>query len=178
MKRAKSIFLWCGDPPAGGEQWRGCLPAKALASEGLPYWGFSSKNVRTSIKKHRIQIISLFIIEFSMPEPTEPRELTPSEDISFRLQQKGDEYNQAIKKGFGLSNQGEKQQLEQEKEKLMDEIMSMAADALATIDDSDEVMNVVDKQLCRIGTYGHGDIRIDLVKRIAVRAIEKLRSQS
>ncbi|MEK7211454.1 MAG: hypothetical protein AAB731_02380 [Patescibacteria group bacterium] len=23
MKRAKSIFLWCGDPPAGGERRRG-----------------------------------------------------------------------------------------------------------------------------------------------------------
>src|SRR3990167_6207497 len=33
MKRAKSIFLWCGELV---EQWRGCLPAKALASEGLP----------------------------------------------------------------------------------------------------------------------------------------------
>ena len=40
MKRAKSIFLWCGELV---EQWRGWLP----------YWGFCSKNVRTSIKKHR-----------------------------------------------------------------------------------------------------------------------------
>ncbi|MDP2704535.1 MAG: hypothetical protein Q8P01_04995 [bacterium] len=43
MKRAKSIFLWCGDPPAGGERWRGWLP----------YWGLCSKKVRTSVKKHR-----------------------------------------------------------------------------------------------------------------------------
>ncbi|MFH0952363.1 MAG: hypothetical protein V1838_04210, partial [Patescibacteria group bacterium] len=40
MKRAKSIFLWCGELV---EQWRGWLP----------YWGFCSKKVRTSIKKHR-----------------------------------------------------------------------------------------------------------------------------
>ena len=40
MKRAKSIFLWCGELV---EQWRGWLP----------YWGFCSKIVRTSIKKHR-----------------------------------------------------------------------------------------------------------------------------
>ncbi len=40
MKRAKSIFLWCGELV---EQWRGWLP----------HWGFCSKNVRTSIKKHR-----------------------------------------------------------------------------------------------------------------------------
>src|SRR3989344_1942621 len=40
MKRAKSIFLWCGELV---ERWRGWLP----------YWGFCSKNVRTSIKKHR-----------------------------------------------------------------------------------------------------------------------------
>ena len=39
MKRAKSIFLWCGELV---EQWRGWLP----------YWGFCSKKVRTSIKKH------------------------------------------------------------------------------------------------------------------------------
>ncbi|MFA7516758.1 MAG: hypothetical protein WC049_07225, partial [Candidatus Ratteibacteria bacterium] len=37
---AKSIFLWCGEV---FEQWRGWLP----------YWGFCSKNVRTSSKKHR-----------------------------------------------------------------------------------------------------------------------------
>ncbi|MFH1611283.1 MAG: hypothetical protein ABIA83_01635, partial [Patescibacteria group bacterium] len=40
MKRAKSIFLRCGELV---EQWRGWLP----------YWGFCSKKVRTSIKKHR-----------------------------------------------------------------------------------------------------------------------------
>jgi hypothetical protein len=42
MKRAKSIFLWCGELV---EQWRGWLP----------YWGFCSKKVRTSIKKHRLR---------------------------------------------------------------------------------------------------------------------------
>ena len=46
MKRAKSIFLWCGELV---EQWRGWLP----------YWGFCSKKVRTSIKKHRQ--FSLFV---------------------------------------------------------------------------------------------------------------------
>lgn len=45
MKRAKSIFLWCGELV---EQWRGWLP----------YWGFCSKNVRTSFKKHRFQTAS------------------------------------------------------------------------------------------------------------------------
>ena len=40
MKRAKSIFLWCGELV---ERWRGWLP----------YWEFSSKKVRTSIKKHK-----------------------------------------------------------------------------------------------------------------------------
>ena len=46
MKRAKSIFLWCCEV---SEQWRGWLT----------YWGFSSKKVQTSIKKHRQ--FSLFV---------------------------------------------------------------------------------------------------------------------
>src|SRR3989338_6482653 len=40
MKRAKSIFLWCGELV---ERWRGWLP----------YLGVCSKKVRTSSKKHR-----------------------------------------------------------------------------------------------------------------------------
>src|SRR3990167_7769439 len=40
MKRAKSIFLWCGELVERRRGW-------------FPYWGFCSKNVRTSIKKHR-----------------------------------------------------------------------------------------------------------------------------
>src|SRR3989344_944452 len=40
MKRAKSIFLWCGEFV---EQWLGWLPLL----------GVCSKNVRTSSKKHR-----------------------------------------------------------------------------------------------------------------------------
>ena len=40
MKRAKSIFLWCGEL---------CRAVAGLAS----LLGFCSKNVRTSIKKHR-----------------------------------------------------------------------------------------------------------------------------
>ena len=55
-KIVKKTFLRGGEV---SEQWRGCLPAKALASEGLPYWGFCSKKVRTSIKKHRQ--FSLFV---------------------------------------------------------------------------------------------------------------------
>src|SRR3989344_2369674 len=40
MKRAKSIFLWCGELVERRRGW-------------FPYWGFCSKNVRTSVKKHR-----------------------------------------------------------------------------------------------------------------------------
>ena len=40
MKRAKSIFLWCGELVERRRGW-------------LPYWGGCSKNVRTSSKKHR-----------------------------------------------------------------------------------------------------------------------------
>jgi len=40
MKRAKSIFLWCGELV---EQWRGWLP----------YWGFCSKKVRILTKRYR-----------------------------------------------------------------------------------------------------------------------------
>ena len=36
MKKAKSILLWCGELV---ERWRGCLPAKALASEGASLVG-------------------------------------------------------------------------------------------------------------------------------------------
>src|SRR3989344_2551137 len=39
MKRAKSIFLWCGER---GERWRGWLP----------YWGVSAKWVLTFSNKH------------------------------------------------------------------------------------------------------------------------------
>ena len=39
MKRAKSIFLWCGELV---EQWRGWLP----------HWGFSAKWVLTFSNKH------------------------------------------------------------------------------------------------------------------------------
>ena len=54
MKRAKSIFLRCGELV---EQWRGWLP----------YWGFCSKKVRTSIKKHRQMIVQNYPIQSGKP---------------------------------------------------------------------------------------------------------------